>query len=62
MAASDPNTVAYFVRAGTVLPPYVRASARHTNTGAYFMRGGTVMFPAMIQVPNSGNFFLLLGG
>jgi len=53
--AADPNKLNYWIRGGTVLPPYVRATAQNTNNAQYFDRGGTVMFPAIIQIPVTGS-------
>lgn len=53
--SANPNNFNYWLRGGTVLPPYVRASAQNTNNAQYFDRAGTVVFSAMIQIPVTGN-------
>ena len=49
MAAPDSDTLNYWLRGGTVLPPYERGNVKGTANMNYWSRGGSVMFPAAIQ-------------
>ena len=51
MAHPNPNTLNYWLRNGTVLPPYALGKVSGTADMDYWDRDGTVLFPAAIQAP-----------
>lgn len=60
--AANPNNFNYWLRNGSVLPPYTLGNVAGTARFDYFERNGTIMFPAAIQPSGTytkGNFFLL---
>ena len=49
---ANPNTLNYWLRDGTVLPPYMLGSVSGTADLDYWVRDGTILFPAATQNPS----------
>lgn len=46
---ANPNNEGYWVRSGTILPPFALGKVAGTAKFGYWARNGAMMFPAAIQ-------------